>query len=71
MIIQVKVKKEFLKEFITMLPKDKVQILEEDFFQHQKQLHQTLQNYIENTNIVEPLYESLESLNNLFKAKEN
>ncbi len=71
MIIQVKVKKDFVEEFISLLPKDKVKILEENFLQHQKQLEDTLQNYIQNKNKAQPLFESLESLNSLFKTEEN
>ncbi len=68
--IQLQIRDEFLEEFLEMLPKDKVHIIDDNFMVRQIQLQQVFESYKQDKQSIKPLYDSLESLNSWLKEQE-
>ena len=68
--IHLLIEDDYIEEFMSNLPKDKVVVIEHDFEENKKKLQNVLQNHKDNKEKFIPYYESMKALNEWFKAKE-
>lgn len=68
--IHLLIEDDFVEEFMSGLPKDKITVIEEDFQENKKFLHDTLQDYNSDKSNVIPYYNSMKEMNNWLKEKE-
>jgi len=68
--IHLLIEDDFVEEFISGLPRDKVTVIEEDFKENQQLLQAELQNYLENRSVPVPFYESMKELDIWLKERQ-
>ncbi len=68
--IHLLIEDDFVEEFMSGLPKDKITVIEEDFQENKKLLHDEMQDYNSDMTIVSSYSKSMIEMNNWLKEKE-
>ena len=61
---------DYIETFMASLPKDKISVIEEDFKENKKKLHDTFESYKTNPRDFKPYNESMKDMNVWLKDKE-
>jgi hypothetical protein len=68
--IHLLIEDDYVETFMAELPKDKISVIEEDFKQNQKKLHNVLDEYKNHKSLFIPFGDSMKDLNSWLAKKE-